>query len=391
MVRVLELARDLPCTAEQAWRLMTDPDEMNRWSSAKIVGNDPGVDDRFDRAGALRTVITPAPIRSVLREVVVAAEQPEVFAYRVYAGPATVRHHNGRIEIAETATGCAVRWTVEMAFVVPGLGALVERGLRRELGASLQKLADESLTPPVAASNPVADRGCRDLVDLQSLRATAISTLAEQQSIAAELRDDEDPKQWFARVYAIVTEEMIGLVDRGDLQHPDWALRLIPDFHVHYLRNLQGYMRGEEVEEPWQAAWSRCEQTDPRHPIMPIISGMLAGVRAHIECDLPRSIADVYLEHYRITHHYKDFRSDYLAMATVFGIASDRLLEQMPQEYKPLWVRASVRLPAEVRSALLNKRTFDIPRHRLAAFSRGYDIVLQAPENTGETADSIRE
>ncbi|WP_346425987.1 DUF5995 family protein [Williamsia sp. 1135] len=131
-------------------------------------------------------------------------------------------------------------------------------------------------------------------MDLQTLRATAISTLAEQQSIAADLRDDDDPKQWFARVYAIVTEEMIGLVDRGDLQYPDWALRLIPDFHVHYLRNLQGYKRGEEIEGPWQVAWSRCEQTDPRRPILPIISGMLAGVRAHIESDLPRSLAAVY-------------------------------------------------------------------------------------------------
>ncbi|ORM28675.1 hypothetical protein BFL43_20585 [Williamsia sp. 1135] len=205
-----------------------------------------------------------------------------------------MRHHNGRIEIAETAAGSTVRWTVEMAFVVPGLGPLVERGLRKELGASLRKLADESLTPPAAAPDPGADHQPRDLVDLQTLRATAISTLAEQQSIAADLRDDDDPKQWFARVYAIVTEEMIGLVDRGDLQYPDWALRLIPDFHVHYLRNLQGYKRGEEIEGPWQVAWSRCEQTDPRRPILPIISGMLAGVRAHIESDLPRSLAAVY-------------------------------------------------------------------------------------------------
>lgn len=390
MVRVLELDQALPCTAEQAWRLMTDPKQMNRWSSATIVGNDPGVDDRFDRAGALRTVITPAPIRSVLREVVVAAQQPEVFSYHVYAGPATVRHHQGRIEIADTAAGCTVRWTVEMEFVVPGLGALVERGLRKELGASLRKLADESLTPPAAAPDPVVDDRPRNLVDLESLRATAISTLAEQRSMAADLRDDEDPKQWFARVYAIVTEEMIGLVDRGGLQYPDWALRLIPDFHVHYLRNLQGYMAGEEIEEPWQVAWSRCEHTDPKRPIVPIISGMLAGVRAHIESDLPRSLAGVYLRHYRDTHHYKDFRADYLAMAQVFGIASDRLLEQMPQSYKPLWVRASVRLPAEIRSALLNKRTFDVPKHRLAAFGYGYEIVLDSREGSDESGRSAQ-
>ncbi|ORM28674.1 hypothetical protein [Williamsia sp. 1135] len=90
------------------------------------------------------------------------------------------------------------------------------------------------------------------------------------------------------------------------------------------------------------------------------------------------------MNNYRDTHHYKDFRADYLAMADVFGVASDRLLEQMPQSYKPLWVRASVRLPAEVRSVLLNKRTFDIPKHRLAAFGYGYEIVLDRGEDADE-------
>lgn len=382
-MRTLELTQDLSCTIEQAWRLMTDPDQMNRWSSAGIVGNDPGVDDRYDRAGALRTVITPAPVRSVLREVVVAAAQPEWFEYHVYAGPATVRHHQGRIDFSRIDAGCRITWTVEMDFVVPGIGALVERGLRGELEKSLRDLADEAIRPPADAPSPAAAGEIR-CIDLKPLRATAISTLAEQQSIAAELRVDEDPKQWFARVYAIVTEEMIDLVDRGVLQYPDWALRLIPDFHIHYARNLQNYRCGGVVDKPWQVAWSRCEQTDSRRPIVPIIGGMLAGVRAHIESDLPRSLSDVYLQNYRNTHHYKDFRADYLAMAQVFGIASDRLLEQMPQDFKPLWVRASVRLPAQIRSALLNKRTFDIPKHRLAAFGHGYDIVLEAPKTVGE-------
>lgn len=374
-MRELTLQHTLPCTADEAWRLMTDPDQMNRWSSAKIIGTDAGVDDRFDRAGALRTVITPAPIRSVLREVVVAARQPESFDYRVHAGPATVRHHQGRITFVAGDTGCSVTWTVRLEFVLPGLGALVERGLRGELGKSLDALERVAADPPLAApSSPAnADRGRP--VDLEPLRARARATLAEQQVIAADLSAADDPKQWFARVYAIVTEEMIALVDSGTLQYPDWTLRLIPDFHVHYTRNLQGYIAGETIEKPWHTAWSRCEQTDAKRPIVPIISGMLAGVRAHIESDLPRSLSQVYLAHYRTTHHYKDFRSDYLAMARVFGIASDRLLEHMPRSYKPLWVRASVRLPAEMRSALLNKRTFDIPKARLVAFGQGYELV----------------
>lgn len=377
-MRVLTLQRALPCTTDEAWRLMTDPDQMNRWSSAKIAGKDPGVDDRFDRAGALRMVITPAPIRSVLREVVVSASQPQSFDYRVHAGPVTVRHHRGRITFTGTEAGCVVTWTVHLEFVMPGLGVLVERGLRSELGKSLDLLAAEAADPPEPAPNSDSGRDRGGMVDLDQLRMQARETLAEQQATAAELSAADDPKQWFARVYAIVTEEMITLVDSGRLQYPDWALRLIPDFHIHYTRNLQGYMRGEEIEGPWQKAWSRCEQTDPRRPIVPIISGMLAGVRAHIESDLPRSLSQVYLAHYRSTHHYKDFRSDYLAMAEVFGLASDRLLEHMPRSYKPLWVRTSIRLPAEMRTALLNKRTFDIPKHRLVAFGRGFELVRES-------------
>lgn len=374
-MRELTLQRTLPCTADEAWRLMTDPDQMNRWSSAKIIGSDPGVDDRFDRAGALRTVITPAPIRSVLREVVVSTRQPESFDYRVHAGPATVRHHQGRITFASAGAGCVVTWTVRLEFVLPGLGELVVRGLRTELGRSLDALEGVAANPPVPVLNTASGPARDSPVDLEILRAQAMTTLAEQQAIAADLTAAGDRKRWFARVYAIVTEEMIALVDSGALQYPDWTLRLIPDFHIHYKRNLQGYIDGETIEKPWQTAWSRCEQTDPKRPIVPIIGGMLAGVRAHIESDLPRSLSQVYLTHYRTTHHYKDFRSDYLAMARVFGTASDRLLDHMPRSYKPLWVRASVRLPAEMRSALLNRRTFDVPKARLAAFAQGYDLV----------------
>lgn len=370
----LKLHRTVRCSPSQAWRLLTDPEQMNRWSSARIVGTDPGVDDRFDRPGALRTVITPAPIGSVLQEVIVRTQQPSLFEYRVHAGPAMIRNHHGCITLDDVDGGCRVTWTVRMEFVFPGVGRLVRRGLRTELSKSLDALAREAVEPPAPSGDASAATRAA-VVDLEPLRDDALGTLAIQLEVARELASDGDPKQWFARVYSIVTDEMIKLVDGGTLQHPDWVLRLIPNFHVHYVRNLEAYQAGGLVDPPWQRAWSMCEAVNAEHPIRPVISGLLAGVTAHIESDLPRSLAQVYLDGYRDSHHYKDFRSDYLAMAVVFGLASDRLLAEMPESYKPWWVRASAALPLELRSALLNRNTFDIPTARLAAFGSGYELV----------------
>ena len=69
------LTRVLDCPAETAWRLLTDPEQMNKWSTARIDLVDGGPGDRPDTAGALRMVTLPDGKRK-LREVVEYADEP---------------------------------------------------------------------------------------------------------------------------------------------------------------------------------------------------------------------------------------------------------------------------------------------------------------------------
>src|SRR5947207_2441211 len=76
--------------------------------------------------------------------------------------------------------------------------------------------------------------------------------LAMQRASAERLRRANDPKQWFARVYVFVTEEQLAHLDRGEVDHPEWALRLIPAFHTYYSAALEGFERSAAIDPAWQ-------------------------------------------------------------------------------------------------------------------------------------------
>lgn len=372
MSTVIQLSRQLPYSTEQAWTLLTEPAEMNKWSTASIVPAEAGANDRMDQPGALRTVLVPGRFGTKLREVVQQADYPSVFEYRVYDGGPLLRNHLGTMVLTPHPAGCTLTWTVHMEFIAPALSRLVRPSLRKQLTLSLDRLASGDIAPPPVEAPHTATRTTE--VDLAPLRREAEDILAEQRDIAAQLTRANDPKQWFARVYEIVSEEMLGVVDAGLVDHPDWVLRLIPDFHIHYSSNLRDYIAGRPVEPAWQKAWSRCERVDP-DPVRPIVVGLLYGVSAHIEADLPRSLASVYRAHYRDTHDYREFLPDYLRLSPVFLRATDRLVAQMPQSYKPWWLRASTHVAPELREALLARRSYDVTRNRLEAFKRGHTLA----------------
>ena len=120
---------------------------------------------------------------------------------------------------------------------------------------------------------------------------------------------DDDPKQWFARVYQYVTEEMIsaasGSVHSSSTSSAEdssssglwhWTTRLgtrpDPRLHDYYERNLTAHRTGGDVEPAWAKTWSTAEvagsQTSPRAgDEVPAVR-----VSAHIDADLPRALAD---------------------------------------------------------------------------------------------------
>lgn len=345
------------------WRLIGEPEQMNRWSTAQIGSRSLGEGGRPNGVGAMRTVRV---FGTSLLEVIRVAEPPHRLAYTVVGGVVGLRRHEGELVLEPTdGGGCDLTWTVDLEFVLPGPAALATRAVGRQVRASVEAMAALRAPDPLPASpSPV-----RQSADLQPLRDAAEAVLDEQRRIADQLEATGDAKQWFARVYQYVTEEQLAHLDRGGADHPDWVLRLIPAFHLHYARNLSAFEAGGDPDPMWARAWGLAERAGRTGSTVDIVRGLLLGVAAHIEADLVQALTAVHAEAFADVEHVV-FRADYLRMAPVFTVASERLLNDMPRRFIPLWLQAARRvLPAELRDPLM-RRYYDVPGRRLEAFDR---------------------
>ncbi|GAB17366.1 hypothetical protein GOEFS_028_00300 [Gordonia effusa NBRC 100432] len=384
------LTRELSCPPEVAWRLLTNPDEMNRWSTAPIRLAYPGVGERPDAVGALR-VVTLGGRGTKLREVVEYTEFPHLFRYRVYDGGPFLLEHHGQQCIDATDDGCRVTWTVEMRLISAVASRVLAKTVSRQVAESLDRCAALAVAPEqdtdTEETTATSARVSATVDELNRLRANAFGALAEQRAIADRLAATNDPKRWFARVYQYVTEEMIEAATSGSntltLDNPDWVLALIPEFHEYFTRNLTSYERGEETEPAWQRAWSTCERSNPAKPYLPVMTGLLAGVSAHIDADLPRALAAVHQQSYA-DRDIREFRPDYLRLTPIFSSASNRLLADLPRSHKPWWTPLAARIHPQVRDTLLARQGYDVGRHRVTAFAAAVELTELARPTPGQ-------
>jgi hypothetical protein len=348
---------------------------MNAWSEAAIEPLLLGDGAAPWGVGATRRVTLKLLGRKAsFREVVVESEPPRRFVYRVFDSP-LVRAHRGQIELAPGSAGARLTWRALFELAVPGVGRLLERAIRGGLErsvAALAKLCEGAVAVPLEPDSKV------DTAE-DALWRGAEAVYAEQLALADALEAAGDPKRWFSRVYAFVTEAQIRACRRGDVRHPAWALRLVRRFHDYYIDNLRRY--GGALAGPPEEHWRRAfdKQREPRpgeSPAVVLVTGLIEGVRAHIEEDLPRALAEVYAAHYAERCAYARFRGDYLSMGGIFRDSSRRLAELVPRAYVPLHLRAvAAVLPAELQAALDDGRYYNVPVQRERAFERGERIA----------------
>jgi uncharacterized protein YndB with AHSA1/START domain len=377
----LHLEQQLDVSAAAAWRFLVDPEKMNLWSDARITLLAVGDADEPGGVGAMRRITIRALGReSAFDEVIEVSEPPHRLVYRVVRG-LPIRDHRGEITIVDQPSGGSkLTWTVDADFLVPGLGVGAGMVLRAQLQSSLiglQRVSRGGPHAPVALAPP---KRVDAELDLEPLWAQAKDVLERQRKLAERLREEGDPKAWFTRVYVLVTENQIALCRSGKIAHPGWVLRLIPRFHHYYVDNLLR-ARGERpghAEEHWRHAFRGMERARRRMSDqgMAVVWGILRGAEAHIEEDLPRALADVYIEAYADVCSYARFRADYVLMAGVFRDAGQRIVDEMPKSYVPAPLRYLFPiLPLEVKDAVFNRRYYDVPRARLKAFERGSRLV----------------
>jgi uncharacterized protein YndB with AHSA1/START domain len=381
------LERALACSAEHAFALLTEPQRMNRWSSARIEARAPGDGQHAAGVGALRRVYLPAPMRGVLDEVVEQSEPPTRFVYRVIGG-APVRDHRGDITIEAVPGGSRLRWEVRAQPLVPGSGALMRRMLRTGLEQSLDALvrvAGEAAAGAAEVEDLPPKRAPWRAADLEALEQRALACRDEQRALADELAGSGDGKYWFTRVYQHVTDLQIDSCRAGAYQHPGWVLALVERFHVLYLHNLERDLgrRDGWVENHWKEAFDHmrrdvraAQRRSGQRRFEQMARCVFRGMKAHIEDDLPRALAQVYAARYAERCDYPRFRSDYLTMGPIFRDAGDRLLAELDPREVPLQSRVlGAVLPAEAKDRLMARRMYDIPRQRSKAFERGGRIA----------------
>lgn len=368
----LRFEQRLPASPAAVWPFLTDPERMNRWSEARVrllAAGDGGVDG----VGASRRVTIRSLAGQIeLDEVIERSEPGARLVYRVVRG-APVRYHRGEITLTSQGAETLLSWDVDVQFSLPGMGLLVRRMLEPQLQRSLDVLAETVRGAQPARHAPPRDVEDRDAIP--ALRAEAEAILEEQRAHADRLEARNDPKRWFARVYAFVTENQLRLSDGGGVPHPAWVLRLIPRFHHYYMDNFRRYA-GQVAGGPeahWQSAFQSMDAADAHaSKIVGISVGLAKGVRAHIEEDLPRTLAEIYVWHYAGRCDYARFRADYLSMRDVFRDASDRLIAQIPPSYLPIWMRvARPIMSVEMREDLVRRRFYDVQKRRREAFERG--------------------
>jgi uncharacterized protein YndB with AHSA1/START domain len=370
----LSFEQHLPASPGAVWPFITDPELMNRWSAAHIDRVAPGDTAMPGDVGELRRVTVRSLGKTVHFDEVIEHSEPEKrVVYRIIAG-LPVRHHRGEITLAPERGGTLLRWDVEYAFLLSvmsmGAQAILVPQLRESLGA-LARVCEDAPTLTYRRRSWF-DEGDDDPGVLQEAQRIH----EEQRAIADRMEAEGDPKQWFARVYEYVTETQIASCRAGRTTHKGWVLRLIPRFHACYIENLRRFTGEEDgpVEHHWRGAFSAMERAESPGEVFAV--GLLLGVRAHIEQDLPRMLADVYIEHYARRCGYGRFRADFLLMQGILRRAADRLLKRVSATYLPplAWMLGPM-VPPEARDAVMARRFYNITRARRTAFDRGAAIV----------------
>ena len=127
----LVLGKALPAEPEVAWRFVTEPELINRWSLAQVRADDDG------RTVAIRV----GPLTWHVHERIEVADPPRRLVYRVDPG-FPVRRHRGELTLCPRAAGTDLTWAVDFDLVAPGAAWPIGFVLGSQLRASLDRLVE---------------------------------------------------------------------------------------------------------------------------------------------------------------------------------------------------------------------------------------------------------
>jgi hypothetical protein len=368
----LTFEQRLPVPAARAWPQFVFPALINRWSRAAVEVVRLGDGGHPGGVGAVRIVRLPGRTAIRLAEVIEESRAPTRLVYRVFGG-APVREHRGEIALTDESGGCRVDWTVTVRGALPGVERLVRPAIGPALERSLATLA-ERVVDARAAPPPPPERALDEFAALSALVTAARACAAEQDALAGRLLGHGDDRGWFARASRHINDVIVEHVLAGRFAHPAWALRLVAQLHRLYVENLRRRLGEDagEVEGHWRHAFAATERLrSMRRPFESFVTSLYLGMRAHIEHDLPRALAEVYRLDYAERCDYARFRSDSLRLPGIFTAAADRLLGDVPRASWSVRARLLRLVPSTLRDQVIERGLYPIGGRQREAFERG--------------------
>ena len=365
LVRI-ELERQLSCSPEVAFALVSIPERVNLWAPVRTISLATGDGDHPGGVGALREVLFPGLARP-LQEVVDVAEPPGRFEFREI-GDAPGRGFESRIDLTPGSRGAHLRWRIDLGRQSTARSLKLRHRLEPELRSGLDSLA--RLASSAMPGDLPPSRRVDETVDLRSLYREAGAVLDDQRHIVYELMAAGDPKAWLARVHADVTSLQLDACRKGVFRHPGWVLRLIPRFHRYYVFNLERARGRSRAEDHWQRAFEAV-QYPPR-----LLEGLRLALMAHVEADLPRALAETYVASYEDRCDYSRFRADFFTMGQVFEGIGPRLYRDLEGGALPVATRLARRvLPTRLGSRAFAQRFDGLMHRRVRAFEEGASLA----------------
>ena len=374
----LRFEREIAAPSSLVWTYLCEPKLMSRWSKAPVKLVSGGQNGHAGGPGAHRRVFVKSGGRTIVLDEVIRDSQPgQRLVYQVVDN-AVLTSHLGTITLREEGGTTALLWEVTFTCLAPGLAAFFARILRRQLGSSLDTLkavleADPGQPVTLPSWGPVP-------APTDALWRQGEHVLSELRALADTLDQANDPKRIFPHIYSFVSEGILQACRDGGFVYPAWALQMLPVFYEYYLRNYERWCGLQEgpVESHWRRAFRVLDGQSARHsePAGQLLAGLVLSVHAHVESDLPRSFAEVYVDHFADTSDYNRFRGDYYCMGQIFVDSFKRVQELIPGDYLPAWARVARRvLPESLMQNLAYSRAYDLPKRRRAAFRRGAELA----------------
>ena len=209
----------------------------------------------------------------------------------------------------------------------------------------------------------------------------------------------------FPQVYSHVTREILGLIDSGQLKHPDVMRSEIAQFYEVYARNAHLWRTGGTPEP----AWARAERLSqklaaldhrdghPRHDRMWFAGVvMLEQMYAHITVDLPRVLMIIYYQQNPQTpadaaRVLADMKHDYFLITPAFDravatVLADQWVSWENFDAMPPFLRAVIqRFGAGAAVRLLRMWAFQRFEYNIKRGNHR-DALLALPEEPGFTA-----